>query len=204
MASHGILLASLLVLSCFSQTSYGIVLFSSLKDSLLVTASHTENQVLKAGIDKLTVSWGLNQSYEAGTDSTFKTIKVNLCFAQVSQVDRGWRKTVDNLAKDKTCLVKIVERPYTSNKSNDSFDWIIERDVPGATYFVRAYAFNAAGQQVAYGQTTDAKKTANLFVVEGITGRHLSLDITSVAFSAFSVLSLACFFIAEKRRAKSS
>ncbi|KAM1025823.1 hypothetical protein ACFX13_039572 [Malus domestica] len=204
MASHGILLASLLVLSCFSQTSYGIVLFSSLKDSLLVTASHTENQVLKAGIDKLTVSWGLNQSYEAGTDSTFKTIKVNLCFAQVSQVDRGWRKTVDNLAKDKTCLVKIVERPYTSSKSNDSFDWIIERDVPGATYFVRAYAFDAADQQVAYGQTTDAKKTANLFVVEGITGRHLSLDITSVAFSAFSVLSLACFFIAEKRRAKSS
>ncbi|KAM1737066.1 hypothetical protein FF1_015324 [Malus domestica] len=203
MASHGILLASLLVLSCFSQTSYGIVLFSSLKDSLFVTASHAENKVLKAGIDKLTVSWGLNQSSEAGTDSTFKTIKVKLCYAPVSQVDRGWRKTVDNLAKDKTCLLKIVERSYTS-KSNDSVEWTIERDVPGATYFVRAYAFNAAGQEVAYGQTTNAKKTANLFVVEGISGRHMSLDIASVVFSVFSVLSLGGFFIAEKRRAKSS
>ncbi|KAM1080678.1 hypothetical protein ACFX1X_015566 [Malus domestica] len=203
MASHGILLASLLVLSCLSQTSYGIVLFSSLKDSLFVTASHAENQVLKAGIDKLTVSWGLNQSSEAGTDSTFKTIKVKLCYAPVSQVDRGWRKTVDNLAKDKTCLFKIVESSYTS-KSNDSVEWTIERDLPGATYFVRAYAFNAAGQEVAYGQTTNAKKTANLFVVEGISGRHMSLDIASVVFSVFSVLSLAGFFIAEKRRAKSS
>ncbi|TQD75399.1 hypothetical protein C1H46_039092 [Malus baccata] len=203
MASHGILLSSLLVLSCLSQTSYGIVLFSSLKDSLFVTASHAENQVLKAGIDKLTVSWGLNQSSEAGTDSTFKTIKVKLCYAPVSQVDRGWRKTVDNLAKDKTCLFKIVERSYTS-KSNDSVEWTIERDVPGATYFVRAYAFNAAGQEVAYGQTTNAKKTANVFVVDGISGRHMSLDIASVVFSVFSVLSLTGFFIAEKRRAKSS
>ncbi|CAL9030956.1 unnamed protein product [Prunus brigantina] len=201
MASTGILLASLLLLSCLAETSHG-VLFSSLKQTLIVTASPKEGQVYKTGIDKLTVSWGLNQSFPAGSDSTYKTIKVKLCYAPVSQVDRGWRKTVDSLSKDKTCQFKVVARPYSS--SNQSFEWIIERDVPSATYFLRAYAYDAADVEVAYGQTTDAHKATNLFVVQGISGRHASLDIASVCFSVFSVLSLAGFFIAEKRKAKSS
>ncbi|KAJ4712434.1 High-affinity nitrate transporter [Melia azedarach] len=37
-----------------------------------------------------------------------------------------------------------------------------------------------------------------------ITGRHVSLDITSVCFSAFSVVSLFGFFFLEKRKAKRS
>ncbi|XP_035542858.1 high-affinity nitrate transporter 3.1-like, partial [Juglans regia] len=138
----------------------------------------------------------------AGTDSAYKTIKVKLCYSPVSQVDRAWRKTVDNLAKDKTCQFKIVSRPY--DKRNQTFEWMVERDVPSGTYFIRAYAYNSDDVEVAYGQTTDAKKTTNLFDVQAITGRHASLDIASVCFSAFAVLSLLGFFIAEKRRAKLS
>lgn len=144
----------------------------------------------------------MNQSLPAGTDSAYKTVKVKLCYAPVSQVDRGWRKTVDNLVKDKTCLKKIVARPY--NASMETFEWTIERDVPTGKYFVRTYAFDAEGVEVAYGQNTGAKKDSNLFEVQSITGRHVTLDIVSVCFSAFSVLSLAGFFIAEKTRAKSS
>ncbi|KAF5476700.1 hypothetical protein F2P56_003413 [Juglans regia] len=204
-AERAVLLASLLLFCCLAATSHGIVLLTSLPRTLEVTASSKQGQVLEVGVDKMTVTWRLNQSLAAGTDSTYKTIKVKLCYAPVSQVDRAWRKTVDNLAKDKTCQFKIVSRPYdASNRTVQRFEWTIERDVPTATYFVRAIAYNSDDVEVGYGQTTDAKKTTNLFEVQSITGRHVSLDIASVCFSAFSVLSLLGFFVAEKRKTKRS
>ncbi|XP_040367256.1 high-affinity nitrate transporter 3.1-like [Rosa chinensis] len=244
MASRSeIVLASLLLfLSCLAETSdaNGVVLFSSLPNTLeMIVSPHKPEQVmkpaegswtfggtLKAGEDKLSISWRLNQSFSAGTtDSGYKTIKVKLCYAPVSQVDRGWRKTVDNLAKDKTCQFKIETRPY--KHVCDSFytqcthrlvlpcgleggsaskwkyiDWTIKRDVPSASYFVRAYAYDGAGVAVAYGQSTGPKKNYNIFEVQGITGRHKTLDVVSICFSAFSVLSLVGFFVVEKTRAK--
>ncbi|XP_024025599.1 high-affinity nitrate transporter 3.2 [Morus notabilis] len=196
------LLLLLLLLSCFAEISFGKVLFSSLKRTLVVTASPKEGQVLKAGEDKITVNWGLNKTFPAGTDSAYKTIKVKLCYAPISQEDRAWRKTKEDLSKDKTCQFKIVSRAYTA--SDQSFEWTVERYVPLATYFVRAYAYDANDDPVAYGQSTDGKKTTNLFDIKAITGRHASLDIASICFSAFSVVSLFGFFYAEKRRAKSS
>ncbi|GKV41962.1 hypothetical protein SLEP1_g49427 [Rubroshorea leprosula] len=200
MAARFLPFASLLLLSCLAETCHG-VLFSSLQRTLIVTASHNQG-ILKAGEDQITVTWGLNQSFPSGTDSAYQTIKVELCYAPISQVDRAWRKTVDNLSKDKTCQFKVVAKPYTN--TNQSFQWTIERDVPTATYFVRAYAYGAQDQEVAYGQTTDAHKTTNLFEIQAITGRHLSLDICSVCFSAFSVAALFGFFFVEKRKAKIS
>ncbi|KAK9066442.1 hypothetical protein SSX86_013764 [Deinandra increscens subsp. villosa] len=185
-----------LLLFCFAATSHGVY-FSSLKETLEVIASPTNGQVLKAGEDNITVTWGFNQTWPAGTDSDYKTIKVKLCYAPISQKDRKWRKTEDHLKKDKTCSHKIVARPYAA--SNNSFTWTVERDIPSATYFVRAFAFNAQEEEVAYGQTTDAHKSTNLFKVQAITGRHVSLDIASVCFSAFSVVTLAGFFYKEKR-----
>lgn len=205
MAARGILLALLLLFSCLAVTCYGIVLFSSLPSTLVVTASPKQGQVLKAGEDKITVTWGLNQSLPAGIDSAYKTIKLKLCYAPISQVDRAWRKTVDNLAKDKTCQFLIVSRPYDgSNKAVHSYEGTVERDVPTATYFVRAYAYNSDNVEVAYGQTTDSHKTTDLFQVQAISGRHVSLDIASACFSAFSVVSLIGIFVVEKRRAKQS
>ncbi|KAK3006072.1 hypothetical protein RJ639_016304 [Escallonia herrerae] len=198
MAARGFLVASLL-LSCLAVTCYGVT-FSSLQRTLLVTASPTPGQVLKAGEDqKITVTWSLNQTFPAGIDSTYKMVKVKLCYAPISQVDRAWRKTVDNLVKDKTCQFKVVAKPYSP--SNNSFTWTLERDVPSATYFVRAYAYNSEDVAAGYGQTTDAHKTTNLFEIQAISGRHASLDIASVCFSAFSVLSLGGFFFMEKRKA---
>ncbi|KAL4360764.1 hypothetical protein GQ457_04G015430 [Hibiscus cannabinus] len=197
MAAPALLLGFILVLACFSDTCFAIISFSSLQRTLVVTASHPQRP-LKAGEDKITVTWGLNQSFPAGTDSAYKTIKVKLCYAPISQVDRAWRKTHDNLSKDKTCQFKIVKTPYTT--TNHTSEWTIERDVPTATYFVRAYALDAQDQQVAYGQNTDAKKTTNLFEIQAITGRHVSLDVASVCFSAFSIVALMGFFFAEKRK----
>lgn len=152
-------------------------------------------------MDTITVTWALNKTLPAGTDSSYKTIKVKLCYAPISQQDRAWRKTVDELSRDKTCQHKIVAKPYdASNKTVHTFEWLIERDVPEATYFVRAYALDSNDVQVGYGQTSDAKKTSNLFKIQAISGRHLSLDICSACFSAFSVVSLIFFFYIEKRK----
>ncbi|KAL2515244.1 High-affinity nitrate transporter 3.1 [Forsythia ovata] len=200
MAIQGFLVVSLLF-SCLAATSYGLT-FSSLQESLIVTASPKHGQVLSAGEDNIVVTWSFNKSLAAGTDSSYKTVKFKLCYAPVSQQDRAWRKTEDHLNKDKTCQHNIVTKPYSS--SNNTFTWTVERDVPTATYFIRAYAYNSADHEVAYGQTTDAHKTTNLFNVQAISGRHVSLDIASICFSAFSVVSLFGFFFLENRKAKMS
>lgn len=98
--------------------------------------------VLRAGVDKIKVTWALNKTIPAGTDSTYKTIKVKLCYAPVSQRDRAWRKTEDDLSRDKTCQHKIVAKPYNvSNKTVQRFEWVVDRDVPTATFFVHAYVY---------------------------------------------------------------
>nr|DAD34426.1 TPA_asm: hypothetical protein HUJ06_005066 [Nelumbo nucifera] len=145
----------------------------------------------------------MNQSFPVGTDEAYKQVKVKLCYAPISQQDRAWRKTNDDLSKDKTCQFQIIVRPYNSS-SQQSFDWMIERDVPTATYFVRAYAYNSDGREVAFGQSTDGQKKTNLFDIQGISGRHASLDVAAGCFSAFSVLSLFGFLFLEKRKAKTS
>ncbi|XP_011086669.1 high-affinity nitrate transporter 3.1-like [Sesamum indicum] len=196
MESYLLAVLSLATLS-FADTCYGGVLFSTLPQTLAVSASPTDGQVLKAGEDNITVTWGLNQSFPDGTDSSYNEVKLMLCYGPISQADRGWRKTVDNLSKDKTCQFTIAHRTYMRETQN--FTWMIERDVPTAVYFVRAYAYNSSRNEVAYGQTTDAKKSRNLFKVQAISGRHSSLDIASVCFSAFALLSVVGFMALEKR-----
>ncbi|KAL7098388.1 hypothetical protein ACP275_09G014700 [Erythranthe tilingii] len=194
------LLASFLV-SCLVATCYGGVSFKTLQTTLAVTATHKEG-VLKAGLDNITVTWALDPSVPAGTDASYKTIKVKLCYAPVSQVDRGWRKTKDDLTKDKTCTNKMVAKPYIAGGAVATATWTVQRDVPTAKYFVRAYAHDAADVELAYGQTTSADKKTNLFDIEAVTGRHVSLDIASICFSAFSVVSLFGFFFLERRKTR--
>ncbi|KAL5981924.1 hypothetical protein ACLOJK_015991 [Asimina triloba] len=114
--------------------------------------------VLKAGEDIITVKWGLNGTMQRGVDSQYKKVKVELCNAPISQQNRGWRKTDYELSKDKTCQLEIIDRPYTQSNKEESIDWMIKKDVPTATYFVRAYAVYASGKEVAYGQNTDKTK----------------------------------------------
>ncbi|KAI3843294.1 hypothetical protein MKW98_025981, partial [Papaver atlanticum] len=138
---------------------------------------------MKAGVDTITVSWGLNQSSPPGTDAEFKKVKVQLCFAPISQKQRAWRNTEEEILKDKTCQFLIVAK-----------------NIPSATYFVRAYAFSSEDHEVSFGQSTDAKHTTNLFTIQAITGRHASIDICAGVFSAFSVVTLFVFFFLEKRK----
>ncbi|XP_047326445.1 high-affinity nitrate transporter 3.1-like, partial [Impatiens glandulifera] len=150
--------------------------------------------VLKAGEDKITITWSLNQTVALGSDSSYKTVNIKLCYGRISQVDRPWRKTVDDLDKDKTCQHKVVSKPYLSN--NNSLIWMIPKDVPTASYFVRVYANNADDEPVGYGQTE------NVFEIQGISGRHATLDIVSACFSALSIFSLFGFFFLEKKKAR--
>lgn len=198
MATAGGLLSSLLLLVVFLGITAEGVLFSKLPDVLQVTASLKQGQVVKAGVDKFTVSWGLKEQQQAA--SSYKDVRVKLCYAPISQKDRAWRKTVDDLKKDKTCQFVIVLKPFA--KTNNTYEYLIKQDVPSATYFIRAYVLDSHETQVAYGQTTNAGLTSNLFQIVGVTGRHASLDIAAGCFSAFSVLSLGFFFVREKRKGK--
>ncbi|KAK4768094.1 hypothetical protein SAY87_003235 [Trapa incisa] len=186
-------LVSLLVI-CISQTSHGFTLFSSLNRTLAVDSSATAGQVLKPGEDTITVTW----AYKGTDDSSYKTVEIHLCYAPISQKDRGWRRTADNLEKDKTCPLLVVASPYSPSSRNGSFVWLVEEDVPPATYFIRAYALDAGRHRLGYGQTTDDEKATNLFEVVAVTGRHASLAIASACFSAFSVVSFAGLLTAEK------
>ncbi|XP_076909314.1 high-affinity nitrate transporter 3.1-like [Bidens hawaiensis] len=177
----------------------GDVLFSSLPRSLFVLVSAIEGQVLKAGEDDITVTFGLNQTITNQTEE-YKKVKVKLCYAPVSQIDRKWRETNDNLRKDKTCQFTIYNKPFEGNV--EGLKWNIEKDIPTATYFVRSYAYNDANEEIAYGQTTNSKKTDNLFKIQGISGRHVSIDVASICFSVFALLSLVGFFIIERRQSK--
>ncbi|KFK26653.1 hypothetical protein AALP_AA8G276000 [Arabis alpina] len=200
MAIHKILFASL-VLCLLIESSLGATkerLFSELrKDALEVTAKPSRDGVLDAGKDKVSISWKLSSG---ASDADFKTIKVKLCYAPSSQLDRPWRKTHDELFKDKTCPHKIVAKPY--DKTAQSMDYTLERDIPTGAYFVRAYAVDENGHEVAFGQSTDVAKNNNIFKVQAISGRHASLDIASICFSVFSVLALVVFFVNEKRKAR--
>jgi len=194
------------ILLCLFDICYANGLFSSLNHTLVVSTSLKNGTVLKAGENNFTVTWGVNQSVAASVAATYKTMKLQLCYAPISQKDRGWRKTKPELSKDKTCQFKIVTRPFDSTSTNNtlSFVYLVQKNVPSATYFVRVYGFDAAGKEVAYGQTTNANKTTNLFEVESITGRHSSIDIAAGVFSAFSIVALSGFFYVEKRKGKRS
>ncbi|KAL3819632.1 hypothetical protein ACJIZ3_005537 [Penstemon smallii] len=193
---------SLILLSGLVATCYGVP-FTSLNKTIGITATPSipSGQVLKGGESTLTISWSLNATSSVGIDtSDYRTVEIKLCYAPISQKDRGWRRTEEELQKDKTCQHKIVERPY--NPSNNMYTATIKKDVPSATYFVRLYVHNSHKEVVAFGDTTDAMKTMNLFEVVAVTGRSIGLDIASICFSAFSIISVLGFFILEKRRAK--
>nr|XP_051194016.1 probable high-affinity nitrate transporter-activating protein 2.2 isoform X2 [Lolium perenne]XP_051194018.1 probable high-affinity nitrate transporter-activating protein 2.2 isoform X4 [Lolium perenne] len=193
MARQGMVMALLVVVlaaECVESVT-GAAMLSQLKPTLAVTASPTPNQVLHGGEDVITVTWSLNAT--AGTDAEYKKVKVSLCYAPVSQKGREWRKTHDDLKKDKTCQFKVTEQAYAAT---GTVEYRVALDIPTATYFVRAYALDASGTQVAYGQTLPGAT----FDVISITGVTTSIKVAAGVFSTFSIASLAFFFFIEKRK----
>jgi hypothetical protein len=171
------------------------VLFSSLtKQYFVVTATRPDGSPITdvhTGRDNILVSWRVNTT--VATNVTVAKVRAKLCFAKESQVLRGWRKTNEDLSKDKTCLYEIATVPFAPN---GTFNYHLPKSVPGAKYCVRVYGINAAGIQVAYGQSSP-DRVANTFTVIPITGRHTSIDVAVGVFSVFSVGSLFTFFILE-------
>lgn len=147
--------------------------------------------VLHAGVGTVNVSWVPSGDQPAGAAN----VMVELCYAPESRKDRGWRKLEDDLSKDKACQFKVTDEAYGSGSG--SFVYRVKRDIPSGFYFVRAYVLDASGKFVAYGQTNDA---AGDFQVAGITGITTSIKVAAGVFSAFSVVSLAFFFVVENRK----
>ncbi|OVA20575.1 hypothetical protein BVC80_1065g133 [Macleaya cordata] len=200
MATH-LLITALLLFSSLLGPVLGGVLLSTLPQTLSVQASPRPGEILKAGEDKITLRWGLNQNFQGIiTDDAYKIVKVKLCFAPISQQDRPWRRTVDDLIKDKTCQFDIVCRPYSKNNKEETFKWIIEKDIPTATYFVRAYALNSTEKEVGFGQTSNEHKTINLFEIQVNSVRLALANIVAACMTAFCVVSVCVFCILEKRR----
>ncbi|KAG6552754.1 hypothetical protein Mapa_005702 [Marchantia paleacea] len=197
---HKLLVMAVLYAAFFLATEVeGGVRFSTLKRTLVVNAqiqSHNVSSgVAKVGVDRLAVQWNLNSSLDHGVDSEYASVKVELCFAPKSQIDRGWRKTSDDLHRDKTCLKEIAIQLYTN--AGNYLVWRIPKDVPGGEYFVRAYVLDSQAVELAYGQNTDDAKTTNLITIIPITGRHPPIDIAGIVFSLFSVVSMCSFLVAE-------
>ncbi|KAL2630175.1 hypothetical protein R1flu_014861 [Riccia fluitans] len=187
-----------LALLALVSVAEGGVSFKSLNRTLTVQAkiqaSNATSGLAHVGTDHLVISWAFNSSF-AGKDADYVNVKIRLCYAPVSQTDRGWRKTKDDLHKDKTCSKGIAKQKYVA--TGNTTTWRITKDVPGAIYFVRVYAVDALGTQLAFGQTTDKNKTTNLFEIVPISGRHASVDVAAAVFSVFSVGSLMGFLSLE-------
>ncbi|KAK9733992.1 hypothetical protein RND81_04G106700 [Saponaria officinalis] len=191
MAVRGLILGATLICAMV-VVCYGEVKLSELPITLSVATTPPKADLL-AGVGKITVTWALNKS-NADT-LKYSKVTLKLCYTKASQIDRPWRKTEDELFKDKTCQHEIATKTYAS--SENSVDYVVLKDVPTGHYFIRAYVVDAAGTKVAYGQTDGV----DLFIT-AITGRHASIDIAAAAFSAFSVVSLAFFFYLEKKKSK--
>ncbi|KAJ4761957.1 High-affinity nitrate transporter-activating protein 2.1 [Rhynchospora pubera] len=188
----------LLLIVCHVGPSMA-VLFNQLPKTLIVTATTKSGDVLHAGEDKFTVTWALNTSLPSGADANYKTVKVLLCYAPISQHDRKWRKSNNDLKKDKTCQFTVVKQDYSATGKHE---YTVARDIPTASYFVRAYALDSSDTKVAFGQTTDANKTVNIFEVAGITGRTTGIFVSAIVFSAFSGVALAFFYVVENKKKK--
>uniref|UniRef100_N1QVH9 Uncharacterized protein n=1 Tax=Aegilops tauschii TaxID=37682 RepID=N1QVH9_AEGTA len=92
-----------------------------------------------------------------------------------------------------TTVFKVTQQAYPGT---GKVEYRVALDIPTATYYVRAYALDASGTQVAYGQTAPAAA----FNVVSITGVTTSIKVAAGVFSTFSVVSLAFFFFIEKRK----
>jgi hypothetical protein len=192
-----VVLLALVAILGVASVAEGQVLFSTLQKTLIVTATLPGGGPLnevRTGKDDIVVSWSLNAT--ATTNATYDRIRTKLCFAKESQVLRGWRATKDDLKKDKTCLYEIATVKFIPTAPSGTSNYYLPKSVPGAKYFVRAYALDAAGNQVAFGQSSP-NKVNNTFTVIPISGRHTSIDVAVGVFSVFSVGSLFIFFILE-------
>ncbi|BBN08152.1 hypothetical protein MPTK1_4g09290 [Marchantia polymorpha subsp. ruderalis] len=197
---HKLLAVTVLFAALFQATEVeGGVRFSTLERNLVVNAQiqsqNVSSGVAKVGVDSLAVQWNLNSSLEIEVDSEYASVKVKLCFAPKSQIDRGWRKTDDDLQRDNTCPKEIATKLYRSE--GNFVVWRIPKNVPGGEYFVRAYVLDTQAVELAYGQNTDDAKTTNLITIIPITGRLPSIDIAGIVLSLFSVVSLCSFLLAE-------
>merc|ERR1712100_415851 len=82
-------------------------------------------------------------------------VQVKACFSKHSTKDRKWRKTKDEIGKDKQCFKKLIEEvhypaPGSTTAQVDEYTWTIADTIPKATYFFRVFAYDAEGNGIGY------------------------------------------------------
>ncbi|EAZ31107.1 hypothetical protein OsJ_15203 [Oryza sativa Japonica Group] len=171
---------------------------SALAKALVVEASPRAGQVLHAGEgrhhrDMVAESEG-GGGRRPGRIPGYKAVKVTLCYAPASQVGRGWRKAPRRPEQGQGRVSsRSPQQPYDGA---GKFEYTVARDVPTASYYVRAYALDASGARVAYGETAPSAS----FAVAGITGVTASIEVAAGVLSAFSVAALAVFLVLENKK----
>ncbi|KAL2631790.1 hypothetical protein R1flu_016476 [Riccia fluitans] len=185
---HSLLLSFLAFLVFAVGTANGGVLFSSLPRTLQIDARiqslNATTGVAKAGVDELRILWGLDTTLDPSVDDNYVDVKLGFCYAPESQKDRPWRKNHDDLHKDKTCQVEISAYSWYA-ADGLPLVWSLGKDVPGGSYFVRIYALDADGKELAYGQTTDRNKSTNLITSPDAGGSYFPTDCPSIWYAGF-------------------
>ncbi|KAG0608242.1 hypothetical protein M758_8G090600 [Ceratodon purpureus] len=195
---HRLFVALFIFAAILEVASYaeGEVLFSKLPNTLLVTAALPgggpfPDRGLQTTEDSIVVTWKVNTT---AAPVTATKVQTKLCFAEESQVERVWRKTYDDLSRDKSCLFEISVAVFST--AGASVNYLLADNVPRGKYFVRAYALDANGYPVAYGQSSP-DKIANVFSVIPISGRSSAMNVAAAILSVLSVSCLFGFFILE-------
>lgn len=196
----------------YAQLKPGVP-FASLSKTLVMNVTINEqlltpnvNLTANQGTDRVGISWALNQTF-AGNDTNYKQVFLKLCYGAPSAVNRPWRKNDPDLRISKTCKYGIKRFSY--NSSGGSYIYYVPDNIPTGVYFVRAFVLNTTDREavpadnaVAFGQTTDSTRTANLFHVQGYMGTNTGIVAFTIGFSVLSYATLFGYFFMERAMKK--
>jgi len=126
------------------------------------------SQVQAGNGSNIIVYWrGINKTADGVTSQKVDAelakvtkVQVKACFSKHSTKDRKWRKTKDEIGKDKQCFKKLIEEvhypaPGSTTAQVESYTWTIADTIPKATYFFRVFAYDAEGNTIGYGDSNE-------------------------------------------------
>ncbi|GHP07127.1 high affinity nitrate transporter [Pycnococcus provasolii] len=125
----------------------------------------------------------------------WSTVTLRLCYAPISQVDRKWRSTKDNVQGNTQCkqpgLKKIATIPWESGTNTLEYTFQPSQNVAEAIYFIEALVQNANETYVAKGFSGEKA----FFQVIGWEAVDAGLITAAAVLSALSWASLGIYFI---------
>lgn len=150
-----------------------------------IAVSHVQ---VSAGVGQaVTVTYSLNSTYPANTNSTVKMMR---CFGPESTKNRAWRKANPVISLDKQCKQIAVGLPSTG-----SYTWLLDANVPPAVYKFTALEVCADGLYCGIGSST-------FFQALAIDSTPTWLLAMTGAFAAIGPISMVGYFVYEQKMKK--